>query len=48
MQEKNQLVSLDRSNNTDAIDVTMDGSVLVLFSLTLSLLLKQAPTKLEP
>ena len=26
--EKTQLVSFDRSNNTDAIDVKMDGSVL--------------------
>ena len=26
--EKTQLVSFDRSNNTGAIDVTMDGSVL--------------------
>ena len=25
---KNELVSFDRSNNTDAIDVKMDGAVL--------------------
>ena len=26
--EKTQLVSFDRSNDTDAVDVKMDGSVL--------------------
>ena len=26
--EKNQLVSFDQSNNTDAVDMKMDGSVL--------------------
>ena len=59
---KTQLVSFDRSKNTGAIDVKMDGSVLeektsfkmlgLTFSsklaLTLSLLLKLPPRKLEP
>ena len=61
---KTQLVSLDKSKNTDAIDVKMDGSVLeektsfkmlgLTFSskldwaLTLALLLKLPPRKLEP
>ena len=61
---KTQLVSFDRSDNTGAIDVKMDGSVLeekssfkmlgLTFSsnwigaLTLSLLLKLPPRKLEP
>ena len=61
---KAQLVSFDRSKNTGAIDVKMDGSVLeektsfkilgLTFSskldwaLTLSLLLKLPPRKLEP
>ena len=51
-----QLVSFDRSNNTGAIDVKMDGSVLEekpsllnwIGTLTLSLLLKLLPRKLEP
>ena len=62
--EKIQLVSFDQSNNTGAIDVKMDGSVLEenhllrcwgwlspliwIGALTLSLLLKLPPTKLEP
>ena len=62
--EKTQLVSFDRSNNAGAIDVKMDGSVLVekspfkvlrwtsllnwVGALTLSLLLKLPPRKLEP
>ena len=58
---KTQLVSFDRSKNTGAIDVKIDGSVLeektsfkmlgLTFSsgaLTLSLLLKLPPRKLEP
>ena len=56
---KTQLVSFDRSKNTGAIDVKMDGSVLEektsfkmlgmhLKMLTLSLLLKLPPRKLEP
>ena len=61
---KTQLVSFGRSNNTGAIDVKMDGSVLGenhllrcsgglsllnwIGALTLSLLLKLPPRKLEP
>ena len=60
---KTQLVLFDRSNNTGAIDMKMDGSVheekssfkvlgLSLLnwcgSVTLSLLLKLPPRKLEP
>ena len=55
---KTQLVSFDRSNNTGAIDVKMDGSVLegkssvkimgLIGFLSLSLLLKVPPRKLEP
>ena len=56
---KTQLVSFDLSNDTSAIDVKMDGSVLdekppfkvfTFFheALTLSLLLKLPPRKLEP
>ena len=61
---KTQLVSFDQSNNTDSIDVKMNGSVLEgkssfrmlgltfllnwIGALTLSLLLKLPPRKLEP
>ena len=55
---KTQLVSFDWSNNTGAIDVKMDGSVFeeksffkmleLTGALTLSLLLKLPPRKLEP
>ena len=62
---KTQLVSFDRSKNTGAIDMKMDGSVLKekasfkmlgltfpllnwIGALTLSLLLKLPPRKLEP
>ena len=61
---KTQLVSFDQSNDTDSIDVKMDGSVLEekssfkmlgltfllnwIRALTLSLLLKLSPRKLEP
>ena len=60
-----QLVSFDRSNNTGAIDVKIDGPVLEekscfkmlgltlslpnwIGALTLSLLLKLPPRRLEP
>ena len=50
---KSQRISYDRSNNTGAIDVKMDGSVpeeksFKIWPLTLSLLLKLPPRKLEP
>ena len=51
---KSQLISYDWSNNTGAIDVKMDGSVpeekssFKIWPLTLSLLLKLPPRKLEP
>ena len=50
---KTQLVSFQRSNNNGSIDVKMDGSVLEeksyfkMLGLTLSLLLKLPPRKLE-
>ena len=54
---KTQLVSFDQSNNTGAIDMKMDGSVLEekssvkmnwIDAPALSLLLKLPPRKLEP
>ena len=48
---KTQKVSFDWSNNTDAIDLKMDGCASPLNwigALTLSLLLKLPPRKLEP
>ena len=50
---KTQLVFFERSNNNGSIDVNMDGSVLEkksyfkMLGLTLSLLLKLPPRKLE-
>ena len=53
---KTQMSLFDRSNNTGAIDVKIEGSILEEKSsllnwigvLTLSLLLKLPPRKLEP